>query len=129
MQMEIQFPKDKQVNAVFNGFTVATDQSVKQGGTGSAPSPYEYFLSSLGTCAGIFVLSFCQKRKIPTEGLVMTLSFGYNQKEHIVNQVDIRIQTPPDFPEKYRPAIIRAVDQCAVKKSLSMPPQFSIDVN
>jgi putative redox protein len=128
MQMQIEFPQGKQVNARLNGFTIATDQPVKQGGEGKAPSPYELFLSSLGTCAGIFVLSFCQSRKIPIDGVRMTLTFGFNPKEHIVEQVDVNIRTPPDFPEKYRPAIIRAVDQCAVKKSLALPPQFSINV-
>lgn len=128
MQMEIKFPQGKRVDAVFNGFSVATDQSVKRGGEGLAPAPYELFLSSLGTCAGIFVLSFCQSRKIPTDGLKMGLTFEFNPKEHIVNRVDINIDLPPDFPEKYRPALIRAVDQCAVKKSLSMPPQFAINL-
>ena len=128
MQMEIQFGQGKRIDAVFNGFRVNTDQSVKQGGGGSAPTPYEYFLSSLGTCAGIFVYSFCQSRKIPTDGLKMNLTFAFNPKEHIVEQVNVHVDTPSDFPEKYQAAIIRAIDQCAVKKSLSMPPQFNIDV-
>lgn len=128
MQMEIEFGQGKQIDAVFNGFRVTTDQSVKSGGSGSAPSPYEYFLSSLGTCAGIFVHSFCQSRKIPTKDLKMNLTFAFNEKTHMVEQVNVRVQTPPDFPEKYRPAIARAIDQCAVKKTLAEPPQFTIDI-
>jgi ribosomal protein S12 methylthiotransferase accessory factor len=33
---------------------------------------------------------------------------------------------PPDFPEKYHKALIRAADQCAVKKHFETPPTFEI---
>ena len=53
---KITFPGNKKVDAEFNGFTIKTDQPVNQGGVGSAPTPFETFLASLGTCAGIYVL-------------------------------------------------------------------------
>ena len=101
MQMEIEFGQGKRIDAVFNGFRVSTDQPLRSGGDGSAPAPYEVFLSSLGTCAGIFVHSFCQSRKIPTEGLKMHLTFAFNARDHLVEEVNIQVRTPPDFPEKY----------------------------
>ncbi len=67
MNIKITFGGGKKVNAEFKDFIVKTDQSIKSGGDGSAPEPFQYFLSSIGTCAGIYVLSFCESRKIPTE--------------------------------------------------------------
>ena len=64
MEMKITFPGGEKVNAEFNGRTIATDQPLAAGGEGSAPTPFDYFLASLGTCAGIYVLSFCQQRQI-----------------------------------------------------------------
>src|SRR5512140_2369253 len=69
MQIEISFPGGKRVDAQFGPHLIRTDQSAEAGGEGSAPEPYSLFLASLGTCAGIFVLSFCQKRGLATEGL------------------------------------------------------------
>src|SRR5512138_451668 len=68
MEMTIDFPGGTQVDAHFGPYTVQTDQPAPAG-KASAPSPFEVFLASLGTCAGIYVLGFCRKRGLPTDGL------------------------------------------------------------
>jgi ribosomal protein S12 methylthiotransferase accessory factor len=44
----------------------------------------------------------------------------------MVSRVSIDIQLPPDFPEKYRLPLMRAAEQCAVKKHLESPPQIEV---
>jgi ribosomal protein S12 methylthiotransferase accessory factor len=124
--MEITFPGGVQVNAQFNGFEVATDQPEKNGGQNSAPSPFDFFLASLGTCAGFFALRFCQQRELSTEGLRLQLTSDRNVETKRLDRVEITMQLPKDFPEKYRSAIIRATDQCAVKKALLDPPEIEL---
>lgn len=117
------------MNAEFNGFIVRTDQRVKEGGENSAPSPYEYFLSSLATCAGIYVLSFCQERKIPTEGISLVQRLEYGKKEDgkpFLEKIVLEIIVPPEFPEKYHKALIKVADQCAVKKTIMNPPKIEV---
>ncbi|HSW64591.1 MAG TPA: OsmC family protein [Dissulfurispiraceae bacterium] len=129
MEMKISFPGGKKVNAEFNGMHVQTDQPAKYGGEGSAPSPFEYFLSSIGTCAGIFVLSFCQERKIPTEGLSILQRVEYIPNEAgkpVMDRIILEIQMPAGFPEKYHSAVVKVADQCAVKKTIMNPPKFEI---
>ena len=122
--MEITFPGGVQVNAQFNGFEIATDQPEKNGGQNSAPSPFDFFLASLGTCAGFFALRFCQQRELSTDGLRLQLTTKHNADTKRLDRVEITMQLPKDFPEKYRSAIIRATDQCAVKKALLDPPEI-----
>jgi uncharacterized OsmC-like protein len=124
MAMEISFPGGKKVDAFFKGFTIKTDQSEKDGGEGSAPTPSFLFLASLGTCAGIFALNFCHKRKIDTQKLKLVLDFKTNEKSHMVEKIRITLTLPSSFPEKYIPAIVKAVDLCYVKKHLHEPPEF-----
>jgi ribosomal protein S12 methylthiotransferase accessory factor len=124
MAMEISFPGGKKVDAIFKGFTIKTDQSEKDDGEGSAPTPTFLFLASLGTCAGIYALNFCEKRKIDTEKLKLTLEFENDQKTHMIKKVKMRLALPPNFPEKYIPAIVKAMDLCYVKKHLHAPPEF-----
>jgi len=126
MEMNISFPGGKRVDADYKGFTIETDQSLKEGGDASAPDPFSLFLASLGTCAGIFVLSFCEKREIDTTGLKLTLSFEKDRKTFLVNQVNLRISLPPGFPPKYTNAVIKAADLCAVKRNIMAPPEFVI---
>ena len=124
--MEITFPGGVQVNAQFNGFEVVSDQPERNGGLNSAPSPFDFFLASLGTCAGFFALRFCRQRDLSTDGLRLQLTTERNAETKRLDRVEITMQLPADFPEKYRSAIIRATDQCAVKKALLDPPEIEL---
>jgi putative redox protein len=126
MEMKITFPGNKKVAAAFGGFTVMTDQPQDAGGDGSAPAPFDLFLASLGTCAGIFVLSFCRKRGLPTEGLELTQTADWDEAAHKVAKVVITIRLPKGFPEKYRDSLISTANLCTVKKHLAAPPAFEI---
>ena len=128
MEIKITFPGGKKVNAEFNGMTVKTDQPAKYGGEGSAPSPFDYFLASLGTCAGIYVLGFCDKRKIPTEHISLLQRHEHEKQGEkvILKKIVLEIHLPGDFPEKYREAVIKVANQCAVKKSLLNPPDIEV---
>jgi len=124
--MEITFPGGVQVSAQFNGFEVTTDQPERNGGQNSAPSPFDFFLASLGSCAGFFALRFCQQRELSTDGLRLQLTVKHNAESKRLDRVEITMQLPKDFPEKYRSAIIRATDQCAVKKALLDAPEIEL---
>ncbi|MBD3391270.1 MAG: osmotically inducible protein OsmC [Chitinivibrionales bacterium] len=126
MEMEVVFPGGKKVDAQYKGFTIRTDQSAANGGEGSAPAPFDLFLSSIGTCVGIYVLEFCRTRKIPTETLKLHIRFSRNTEKKMVEKAAIEIQLPKEFPGKYVNAIIRAAELCTVKKHLQDPPSFEI---
>ena len=122
MELLIDFPGGAQVNAHFGPFTVETDQPP----SASAPTPFAVFLSSIGTCAGIYVLGFCRQRSLPTEGIRIIERVHSNPLTGMVEKVDLEIQVPPSFPEKYYEALVRSADQCAVKKHLEHPPKFNV---
>lgn len=126
MDIEIAFGGGKKINANINGKTIFTDQPVKVGGEDSAPTPFELFLASLGTCAGIFVKSFCDQRNIPTDNIKIIEHLEFNPIDHMVSKVGIEIKIPDDFPEKYRDAMINVADLCTVKKHLLKPPAMEV---
>ena len=122
--MEIVFPDGKKVDALYQGFTIQTDQIKKAGGEGTAPEPFDLFLASIGTCAGIYVLNFCKERKISTDGLKMQLNIRKNKETRLIDKISIKIHLPSEFPEKYIKAIIKSVDHCAVKAHMVDAPAF-----
>ncbi len=122
MEMIVDFPGGARVDAHFNGFTVQTDQPP----AASAPTPFATFLASIGTCAGIYVLGFCEQRGIPTEGIRIVQRTESDRATGMVRKITLDIQLPAGFPEKYKDAVIRAADQCAVKKHLEHPPAFEV---
>lgn len=126
MEMVIDFPGGARVDAHFGPYTVMTDQPPQGGGEGSAPTPFALFLASLGTCAGIYVVGFCRQRGLSTEGIRIVQRMGHDPVTGKMNRVDMDIQVPADFPEKYHEALIRAASQCAVKKQLENPPVIEV---
>lgn len=126
MEMIIDFPGGARVDAHFGEYTVKTDQPIAAGGSGSAPAPFAVFLASIGTCAGIYVLGFCQSRNLPVEGIRIVQRVHPNPATGMIGKVDLEIQVPTSFPEKYLPSLVRSAEMCAVKKHLEHPPQFEV---
>jgi putative redox protein len=120
MEMRVVFPGGDRVDALMGNMVVKTDQN------GTAPAPFGLFLASIGTCAGIYVLGFCKHRGLPTEGIEIIQRLHMSPATRMIEQVDLDILVPPDFPEKYHEALIRAASQCAVKKHLEQPPSFNV---
>jgi putative redox protein len=125
-EMIVTLGDGKKVNADYDGFTIKTDQSPHAGGEGSAPEPFSLFLASIGTCAGIFVKSFCQSRGISTEGIRIVQTHYIKESGHGIEKIDIAIELPATFPEKYREAVINAANLCAVKRHIAEPPEFVV---
>lgn len=126
MDLEISFPGGKRVNAAFGQFTIETDQPARSGGDESAPSPFDLFLASIGTCAGIYALGFMQQRGIDPAGSKLSMRTHFDPALGLVDKIELELHTPPDFPDKYRDAIVNAMDLCAVKKHLRRPAAFAV---
>ncbi len=124
--MQIEFPGGSRVDALQDGFRIRTDQPAVAGGGGTAPSPFDLFVGSIGTCAGLYVLRFFQQRNLDTSGLGLSVTPEWDRERKLVARIRIEITLPPAFPEKYREAVVRAVDQCTVKRHLAEPPGFEV---
>jgi ribosomal protein S12 methylthiotransferase accessory factor len=126
MDRLINFPDGARVDAQYGQFTIKTDQSIYGGGNGEAPTPFSLFLASMGTCAGIYVLNFCKKRGLATDNIQILQRIHNSPSTHMIEKIELIIQVPKNFPEKYRPSLIRSAELCAVKKHLENPPEFEI---
>ncbi len=126
MDIEVTFPGGKRVDAQVGELVIRTDQPASLGGGGAAPAPFDLFLASIATCAGIYVLGFCQARGLPTEGLGVVQKTEYDEATKLPSRIRLELRLPPGFPEKYRTAIVRAAEGCKVKKTIAAAPVFEI---
>jgi ribosomal protein S12 methylthiotransferase accessory factor len=124
--IDVYFPGGKRVDAKVNGMVVQTDQSVENGGKGSAPAPFQLFLLSIATCAGIYALEFCQTRELPVQDMTLTMRYEFDEKNELCRRMNIDLALPPEFPERYKKAIVRVMGLCSVKKQIMNPPEFII---
>ena len=122
MEMIVDFPGGARVDAHFGSFTLKTDQPP----AATAPTPFATFLASIATCAGIYVLGFCQQRGLPTDGIRIIQRTSKEPASGMVSKIDLEIQVPPSFPEKYLPSLVRSAELCPVKKHIEKPPVFDV---
>ena len=120
--MMIDSPGGSRVDAHFAGFNVATDHSPEA----SAPAPFELFLASIGTCAGIYILDYCRNHGLPMERVKLLERIHSNPETLMIDKIDIETQVPASFPRDHYPALIRAAELCKVKKHIAQPPLFEI---
>jgi ribosomal protein S12 methylthiotransferase accessory factor len=125
-ELKVVFGDNYRIDVDYKGFTVKTDQPVHDGGDGTAPSPFDYFLVSLAACAGFYALAFCRERKIPVEGLGVTMATERGEVSKMIDKITIAVAPPAGFPEKYRSALLKSVDHCTVKAHMMRPPQFEV---
>lgn len=126
--IEVSFPGGKRVDAKVGTFIVRTDQPTDAGGAGSAVAPFELFLASIATCAGIYVLGFCQARGLPTEEILLRQHVDYDATTKLPTRVRLELVLPPAFPQKYRAAVVRAAEGCKVKKTIAAAPLIEVVV-
>jgi len=124
--MEITFDGGKVITAHLNGHEIRTDQPLDNGGGNTAPAPFDLFLASIGTCAGIYIKSFCDRRQIPTDGIKIIQTMKFDEIKKVPELITLDIQLPAGFPEKYRDAVINAAELCLVKKTITSQPEFKV---
>lgn len=126
MDIRVSFPGGKRVDAAVGGHVITTDQPEALGGADSAPAPFDLFLASIATCAGIYALGFCQARGLPTEGLSLLQRVEYDPETSLPRHVKLELTLPTGFPDKYRTAIVRAAERCKVKQTIAAQPTFEV---
>lgn len=126
--MTINFLGRRQVSVNYRGQTILTDQPKGVGGDGEAPTGFDLFIASLAACSGFYVQLFCQKRNIPLEAVKMELTPIFDTDSDVLSDINIKVETNSEFPEKYKKTIFNLIDQCAVKKQLIAPPRVNINL-
>jgi ribosomal protein S12 methylthiotransferase accessory factor len=128
LKIAVDFPGGRRVDARLRGHVVPTDQPLAAGGADEAPSPFEVFFVSLASCAGYYALRFCESREIPLDGLGVELEVERGSSHSPIDAVRIRVTLPAGFPERYREPLLRAVDQCAVKRFIASPAPIEVEL-
>lgn len=126
--IQVTFPGGMMVDVSLKGRVIHTDQPPHSGGGGEFPSPFDLFLASIASCAGYYLLAFCRERKIDVGDAGVRMSLERDPQRKMISGISLELILPVGFPEKYRAAVVRAVDSCSVKVHILTPPEFRISV-
>lgn len=124
-EIPIELVGRRRIDATVHGHLIRTDQPIERGGDGRAPAPFDLFLASIGTCAGITIQAFCAKRDLPFEDIALVERVALDD-HGVLTSVDIEIRLPASFPARYVGALEKAVATCPVARSLLAKPTFAV---
>ncbi len=127
-EFKVTFPGNKKVDVEIGKFIVKTDQKKIYGGDDTAPEPFNIFLSSIGSCAGIYALSFCEPRKLNTEGMYLLLDISFKERQNFLEEIKLTLYVNKEFPEKYIKPIVKSMNHCAVKNQLHLDIKINTTV-
>jgi len=118
MEIQIKFDENGRIVPFMNGNEITMNES-----------PFLIFLATAGMCSAVFVRSFMQQRGLPFQEVGITQKMNYNRMTNMVGDIEMVVDLPANFPEKYVSAIKNVIAQCPVKRHLAEPPTFNVIAN
>lgn len=110
------------------GHKLIVDVTKEMGGTDAGPMPPELLATSLGTCVGVYAVSFCNKHGISTEGMVVHTEWEKVPDPSRIGSMHVCVQLPAGIPEEKHAAFMRTVEQCMVHNTLCQMPNITLCV-
>lgn len=109
------------------GHVLYSDQPPEENGNDEGLSPTEFLVVALAGCAGYFAVRFLQTRKLSTAGFKVDIDYEYADNPRRLGKFKMKLTLPQDFPEKYRKAIVKSVENCTVHNTLTHPPEITVE--
>lgn len=127
MDIEVRCLGAKKFEMTARGHQVLSDQPAGNGGSDTAMTPPELFLSSLGACAAYYAAEYLRARSLPVEGLAIRVSG--EKGDQPARFVSLRFEVAaPGLSERHRDGILRAVEACFLKHTLNKPPAMEVKI-
>lgn len=125
--MEITFPDNRGVEARYKDFVIRNGD-FESWHEGAHPSAFDLFVASIGLCASANVFAFMRARDLDMSCMKIILHKFENEEKRMIDNFTFEVRMPRDLPDKYRKAVVRALDACAVKKHIVETPEFHVEV-
>jgi putative redox protein len=107
---------------------VVVDQPLEEGGQDQGITPVELFIASLGSCIGYFAVRFCQRHKIPTAELRVTMGWDYAEQPHRVGSIRTRVELPAALDGAMKDRLQKVLEGCTVHHSITIAPRIFIQI-
>jgi len=116
----IYYDEFKHIEVEIGGYTIRTDQSQENGGTGVGPSPGKLLLAAVASCTASTAYGYCHKHDLP----LPTSMNVHVEEDSGLERLSFKIRLPAGFPSNRIQAVQRAAETCWVKKQWLNPPKF-----
>lgn len=126
MTLKVEFRGGARFDIISGAHQVVTDQPMEDGGQDAGMSPVELFVGSLASCVVYFVGRYCNRHRIPCDGLAIETEWSYAEQPHRVGSIGMRITLPASLTPDQRERLLKVAHGCTVHQSLAVPPSLQI---
>jgi len=123
MELTVRHTGGVRFEAQTRGHRLICDQPAANGGEDLGMTPPELLLSSLGTCAGFYALSYLKARSLPSDGLTVKVTAEKVTKPARLDQIVIEVDAPGCPPEQ-ESWIRRSIEACLIHNTLTHGPHI-----
>lgn len=128
MEVVINHLGDVQFEVKARNHTVYCDQPVEAGGFDEGMTPPEFFLASLGTCAGYYAAQYTKARNLPTQGLRIRVTAEKAKAPARLDDLRIFVEYPQALDARHREGLLKAVHSCLIHNTLLSPPKITTEI-
>lgn len=126
--MIIEYQGGMKFDAYVRGHKIIADQPEDQKGNNQGPTPAELFVASVGTCIGVYALSYCQKHKIPYEKMKIKLRWEKAFSPARISYIEVEILLPHGCPEEHKKPLLDQAKKCFVHNTITQQPPLPVNI-
>ncbi len=108
------------------GHVLNIDLPVEKGGQDKGMTPPELFISSLGSCIGVYVVRYCQTAGLNSEGLGVDISWELSEDKTMISKIDVELSLPNADVGKRANAVLSAAHRCLLHNTIQGQPDISL---
>ncbi len=115
------------------GHRLISDQPVDNGGSDTGPTPPEFLLASLASCAAYYAAQYLNARRLPSAGLRVRVSAQKAQQPPArLASFKIEVEAPGlgvdahDQADRHQAGLLRAVKTCLIHNTLLGNPAVEV---
>lgn len=128
MEVVINHLGDVQFEVKARNHTVYCDQPVEAGGYDEGMTPPEFFLASLGACAGYYAANYVKGHRLPTQGLRIRVTAEKAKAPARLDDLRIIVEYPEALDARHREGLLKAVHACLILNTLLSPPKITTEI-
>lgn len=128
MEVLVEHLGDVQFQIKARQHQITSDQPIENGGFDEGMTPPEFFLASLGACAGFYAAQYLKKHNLSREGTLVRVTAEKAKDPARLDNFRIEVEVPDALTDAHRIGVEKAVHHCLIHNTLLHPPKITIDV-
>lgn len=129
MQATVDYTHGVEFSVNIRGHKLICDQPTDVGGSDHGPTPPEFLLASLGTCAGYYAAEYMRTRNLSATGLRVQVNAEKATNPGRLSRFQIEVELPDALEERHREGVLRAVKRCLIHNTLLNAPVIDVEVH